>query len=71
MRHEDLLPVYAALVFSWVIVVIFGALLWLSSVKCASRWEQSGFETSYGPLQGCLVRHDGRWIPEENYREMR
>ena len=38
--------------------------------ECASKWELSGMATSYGPIQGCLIQHDGRWIPEQNYREL-
>ncbi|MDO8357273.1 MAG: hypothetical protein Q7U76_12860 [Nitrospirota bacterium] len=24
----------------------------------------------WGPAQGCLVQHNGRWIPADNFREM-
>lgn len=61
-----------------IIVLIFGAaaiiLLLLmfgwEMAACHGKWEKSGFESSYGPIQGCIVNVNGRWLPSENYREM-
>jgi len=43
----------------------------VSSVQCSSRWGHSGLETSWGPIQGCLVKiENGRWIPDDRVREV-
>lgn len=48
---------------------IFALAFWADSASCHSQWRQSGFKTSWGPIQGCLISKDGRaWIPAENYR---
>lgn len=53
------------------VLVMFIVLSFISAVSCESVWSKSGFKTSWGPLQGCLIQMpDGRWIPEENYREI-
>jgi len=41
----------------------------VSALSCHSRWVKSGYETSWGPLQGCNIKVDGRWIPEDRYRD--
>lgn len=63
------------IVFSLFLAVFFVALvvgaLLLDSLSCSSRWKYSGLESSSGPLQGCLVHlPDGRWIPDDRYREI-
>lgn len=38
---------------------------------CHSKWDDSGFVTDYGPIQGCRISRDGKtWIPEDRYREI-
>ena len=45
--------------------------LWADSASCHSQWRKSGFQTSWGPIQGCLISKDGRtWIPADNYRAL-
>lgn len=59
-----------------ILAVVFGIpgffLFWgIGSYQCSSQWKRSGFETSYGPVQGCLISKDGKtWIPADNYREI-
>ena len=60
----------AVLIIGTILGVVVGALFLFNSYVCSSRWEKSGFATSWGPIQGCLIQHEGRWIPEENYRDM-
>jgi hypothetical protein len=51
-------------------VGLFALGFFFESIGCNSRWSKSGFDSSYGPIQGCLVKmKDGRWIPEGRYRE--
>ncbi len=43
----------------------------LSRAECNAQWERSGFQHSWGPIQGCMIRReDGTWIPAEAYREV-
>lgn len=57
------------------ILAVVGILLFsnfVGGVECRSKWEQSGFEVQYGFLKGCLIKApEGKWIPAENYREMK
>lgn len=53
-----------------VIAVLVCFVLWADSRGCHSKWAHSGFITSWGPIQGCLISKDGRvFIPEDNYRQ--
>jgi hypothetical protein len=50
---------------------IIGLAILVASYKCQAKWELSGFTSSYGPWQGCLIRMaNGVWIPAENYRDI-
>lgn len=60
----------AVLFVSILVVLALSALSCFSYLTCTSSWEKSGMAVSYGPIQGCLIFHDGKWIPESNYREM-
>ena len=51
------------------VLIVALQIIW-ESAACHSKWGSSGFSSSYGPLQGCLIQHEGKWIPEHNYREM-
>lgn len=45
--------------------------VWLESAGCASRWEKSGLQSSWGPLKGCQVKSwKGNWIPEDSIRDV-
>jgi len=51
---------------------LFGIAATMESFSCEKRWSSSGMQTSWGPIQGCLINlGDGRWIPDTNYREMK
>ena len=40
-----------------------------SPIQCAARWR--GMETSWGPIQGCLVKtKSGEWVPDDRIREV-
>lgn len=47
-----------------------GCLALFDKWSCESRWQRSGFEVSWGPIQGCLIKKDGKWIPDKNYRDL-
>lgn len=58
-----------------VTVVITGVslILWvvLSSWQCSSRWADSGLKSSWGPVEGCLVKTpSGRWVPDDRVRDV-
>ena len=58
------------LMFSLIILLVvgLGSCGW-SAASCGARWDQSGLDTSWGPIQGCLVQvPDGRWVPSDNVR---
>lgn len=38
--------------------------------KCSSRAELMQLEKSYGPLQGCMVKVRGKWLPLSAIREV-
>lgn len=48
--------------------VIFGGLLVASYVKCHAKASKQGLECSYMPLQGCMVKIDGKWIDYDRLR---
>lgn len=51
--------------------ILLGIGMKLDQVGCQSRREKSGFDVSWGVMQGCLIRlANGKWIPEDRYREI-
>mgnify|MGYP001564355717 CR=1 FL=1 len=54
------------LVISFLVGIGYG----IESVTCEARWRDSGMESSYGLVSGCLIKHEGHWIPQQNYREL-
>lgn len=68
-RNDDLFS--SLFYFVIITLVLFAGTVIFNSIACDAKWETSGFKTTYGPIKGCLIRlPDGRWIPEENYREI-
>lgn len=52
-----------------VILAIFG--LGLKYYKCTTKAEKQGYECSWGPIQGCMVKQkDGSWIDYDRLRIM-
>lgn len=37
-------------------------------LQCRSMASAMEFDYSWGPLQGCMIEVDGRWVPLQNYR---
>jgi hypothetical protein len=47
------------------------ALLWVHSVKCETRWADSGMESKFSAFTGCRIQIEpGKWIPDDRYREL-
>ena len=54
-----------------IIVLVIAVVCWIDSISCSSRWEDSGFETKWGPIKGCIVHTpSGRWLPDDVIREV-
>lgn len=51
-----------------ILAVILPIIAWGDYASCNSRWAKSGYETSWGPLQGCLIKVDNKWIPDKMLR---
>ena len=52
--------------------IVFGLSYWASSSSCKAQWSDSGFGVRYGFMSGCMIHlPDGRWIPADNYREVK
>lgn len=47
------------------VLISFGA-YWLASASCDAKATAMETEHSFGILQGCIVKFQGRWIPLEN-----
>lgn len=53
------------------IVALFCGCLFFKYYKCHTQAEMQGFECSWGPLQGCMVKqNDGSWIDYDRLRYM-
>ena len=55
-----------------VCILILSVGIWLNSVSCHSKWNESGMSAvSYSPIKGCMVKlPDGRWLPADRMREI-
>ncbi len=62
---------YAELViYTVLLVIVLIVSVVFSSWSCGSRWGKSGMQTSWGPIQGCLVQTpNGRWVPDDRVRD--
>lgn len=53
------------------LISVFAACYAFESWSCGARWSDSGFESRYGMATGCKINVEGRWIPEDRYREVK
>ena len=57
-----------------VLVFVYGAvaippMAWLSDNECKLHWHDSGLQSEWGFVSGCMVRlRDGRWVPDRVVR---
>jgi hypothetical protein len=56
--------------YSVMLVLIIVVTFFFDRWSCHSKWSKSGFATSWGPVQGCLIKVNDKWIPEGSYREI-
>lgn len=49
----------------------FGADWMFGSLKCWGKWSDTGLQSKYSPVSGCLVQaSDGRWLPDARVFEI-
>jgi len=58
-----LLTATVAIIFACLLISVYGA-----ERSCYERWKGSGKDMTWGIFQGCQIKHDGAWIPEDVYR---
>jgi hypothetical protein len=51
-------------------VVIFLITVGFSEYGCDSKAKMMGFKYDYGPIQGCMIKVESKWIPIESYRTL-
>lgn len=53
------------------LVLVFAGANKIESMSCHAKWE-GAFPVTYSFMGGCKVQTpDGKWIPAENYREVK
>lgn len=62
-----MIEVVVSVIATVVLVVIAVA---LEAAGCSARWEDSGMESKYLLTAGCMVKKDGRWVPEGVLRDV-
>lgn len=69
MYNDD---VWVVMKFVLVVAAVFAVVFWslngLSDYQCSSRWRMAGKDASYSFSTGCMVRVDGKWVPETTLR---
>ncbi len=57
------------LVIFWILVLagLILGLIWHDKASCEAK-AKSFVSVDWGPVQGCMVLHRGRWLPLENIR---
>ena len=63
MSQDKSVGLFLAVIF----ISMFALAAWFSSASCHAKGV-SFDGTDWGMLQGCLVKHDDRWLPLENIR---
>jgi hypothetical protein len=49
---------------------LLGLAMWVSAVTCSSQSEKMKMQSSWGPLQGCMVKAPRGWMPIESVRDV-
>jgi hypothetical protein len=44
--------------------------LWIAEARCTSRAEMMRTSHQWSILTGCMINHDGQWVPLRNYRKI-
>jgi hypothetical protein len=53
------------ILFVGLVGAALGLGMWLDSSMCSSKANAMKLERSWGPLQGCIVKYHGEYIPIE------
>ena len=48
------------------VVIVFGGVTTLDYASCGSKASAMHVEKTWGPLQGCIVKYQGVYVPIEN-----
>lgn len=53
-----------------IVFLVFGSMfcVFYENAECKSKAKKQGFECSWGVLQGCQIKVDGRWVEYSKYR---
>ena len=55
-------------VFVGVGIIVGAPLAWLASAQCESQAHKMELDHSWGMIQECMVRVDGKWVLLRQYR---
>lgn len=61
---------FILLFYAFIVVALLGGAIVFKYVSCHSKASKQGLECSYNPLQGCMVKIDGKWIDYNRLRVM-
>lgn len=51
-----------------IIAIITAPVMMMVAASCSSQASKMELEHSWGPLQDCMVRVDGKWMPLDSYK---
>lgn len=69
MRSRSREPLMICAVAAAILAAVIALALLLKSAQCHSHYADYG-ETSYRPVAGCMVKHNGKWKPSTVFREV-
>lgn len=62
-------PIKSLIVGMILVYLVISAITYAKArFACHTRWVDSSIESKYTIRGGCLVKHEGSWIPERNFR---
>lgn len=71
MNDEAKIGAMISLTIFAFLVLLICLMFWFSSSKCHAQWDGSQFEVRWGPMESCMIKVNGQWIPAANYREIK
>lgn len=57
---------FTIILYCVAIIVLVIASLIVSRLTCLARWYDS-YPVRYGPIMGCQIQVDEKWLPEDRY----
>ena len=55
-----------AIGFGVIIGVVLGGSALFAAVQCGAK--TPGMDSDWGPVQGCMVKVNGKWVPYDRWR---